>query len=81
VHILRTLLAFVYFCGIIPAFVGLIELSKLAASWGLKAPTIVVAAGGIGLLILWCILMGRPVNQANEALRQREIARANISAA
>ncbi|MBN1204104.1 MAG: hypothetical protein JXB05_04170 [Myxococcaceae bacterium] len=80
-HILRALLPFVYFFGLMPAFVGLIELSNLAASWGLKAPTIVVVAGGIGLLILWCILMVRSVHQANDALRQREIARANISAA
>jgi hypothetical protein len=81
VHILRTLLPFVYFCGLIPAFLGLVEVSKLAASWGPQAQNTVVAGGGIGLLILWCILMVRSVNQANEALRQRAIARANISAA
>lgn len=80
-HILRTLLPFVYFVSIIPALLGMVAVSTLAAPWGPKTQTVVMVTGGIVLLLLWTVVMSRSVHQANEASRQREIARANISAA
>jgi hypothetical protein len=77
---LRVILPFVLFPSIFPAFMGLVLLSRFAAAWGPEAPKYVVAGGGITLLISWIVLMIGSVNRANEALRQREIDRANLSA-
>jgi hypothetical protein len=79
-HVLRGLLPFLYFLGIIPAAMGLFKLSKLAAALGPQAPGYVMGVGGGALLILWIILVVRSVNQANEAFEQHEIAKANITA-
>lgn len=79
-YLLRAVLPFVYFLSIVPAFLVFAQLIKLAAAWGPEAQQYFGGGGGITLLIAWIVLVSRATHQANEAFRQREIERANISA-